>query len=210
MAARTEAAAEEIGRRRLECAYSYTAEAHLARARGDVDAAERADKAASAWGALSRPYQAAQMRLREAEGHAAAGDREAAGAAAAQALATAEEIGSEWLAAEVAGLIARARLPQGAALTNGAAREAGAGSADGAKTAAANPFDLTPRERQVLAALAEGATNREIAASLFMAEKTASVHVSRILAKLGVRSRTEAAAVAHRLALVDPAGDQPR
>ena len=54
----------------------------------------------------------------------------------------------------------------------------------------------------ILAALAEGATNREIAASLFMAEKTASVHVSRILAKLGVRSRTEAAAVAHRLSLV--------
>jgi DNA-binding CsgD family transcriptional regulator/tetratricopeptide (TPR) repeat protein len=213
MAARTEAAAEEIGRRRLECAYSYTAEAHLARARGDADAAERADKAASAWDALSRPYQAAQMRLREAEGHAAAGDREAAGAAAAQALATAEEIGSEWLAAEVAGLIARARLPQGAALTNGAARKDGAApSTDGASPAASddNPFDLTPRERQVLAALAEGATNREIAASLFMAEKTASVHVSRILAKLGVRSRTEAAAVAHRLALVDPAGDRPR
>ncbi|MBS1881248.1 MAG: response regulator transcription factor, partial [Actinobacteria bacterium] len=59
-------------------------------------------------------------------------------------------------------------------------------------------FGLTPRERQVLAALARGATNREIAAELFMAEKTASVHVSRILAKLDVRSRTEAAAVAHR------------
>lgn len=218
MAARTEAAAEEIGRRRLECAYSYTAEAHLARARGDVDAAERADKAASAWDALSRPYQAAQMRLREAEGHAAAGDREAAGAAAAQALATAEEIGSAWLAAEVAGLIARARLPRPAA-DGGAAGDgvgaAGAGNGrggtsarggdgDGVGRADDNPFDLTPRERQVLAALAEGATNREIAASLFMAEKTASVHVSRILAKLGVRSRTEAAAVAHRLALVDP------
>ena len=64
-----------------------------------------------------------------------------------------------------------------------------------------DPFGLTPRERQVLAALAEGATNREIAAQLFMAEKTASVHVSRILAKLGVRSRTEAAAVAYRLDL---------
>ena len=58
----------------------------------------------------------------------------------------------------------------------------------------------------MLAALAEGPTNREIAASLYMAEKTASVHVSRILARLGVRSRTEAAAVAHRLALVDPGG----
>ena len=50
----------------------------------------------------------------------------------------------------------------------------------------------------MLSALAGGATNREIAEELFMAEKTASVHVSRILAKLDVRSRTEAAAVAHR------------
>mgnify|MGYP002391992932 CR=1 FL=1 len=46
-----------------------------------------------------------------------------------------------------------------------------------------------------------GATNREIGAELFMAEKTASVHVSRILAKLDVRTRTEAAAVAYRLGL---------
>jgi DNA-binding CsgD family transcriptional regulator/tetratricopeptide (TPR) repeat protein len=223
MAARTEAAADEIGRRRLECAYSLTAVAHLARARGDGDAAERADAAASAWDELSRPYQAAQMRLREAEGWAASGDREAAGVAAARALAAAEELGSEWLAAEVAGLIARARLPRSAVVGNGdgagrggAGRSgdgsgsgrgrtgAGSGDGDGAGAADDNPFDLTPRERQVLAALAEGATNREIAASLFMAEKTASVHVSRILAKLGVRSRTEAAAVAHRLALVDP------
>ena len=59
-------------------------------------------------------------------------------------------------------------------------------------------FGLTSRERQVLALVAEGATNREIGAQLFMAEKTASVHVSRILSKLNVRSRTEAAAVAHR------------
>jgi DNA-binding NarL/FixJ family response regulator len=50
----------------------------------------------------------------------------------------------------------------------------------------------------VLALLARGATNREIGEELFMAEKTASVHVSRIFAKLGVRRRTEAAAVAHR------------
>ena len=61
-----------------------------------------------------------------------------------------------------------------------------------------DPFGLTPRERQVLGLLAGGATNREIGAQLFMAEKTASVHVSRILSKLNVRSRTEAAAVAYR------------
>ena len=65
-----------------------------------------------------------------------------------------------------------------------------------------DPFGLTPRERQVLALVARGATNREIGAELFMAEKTASVHVSRILSKLDVRSRTQAAAVAHRLGLV--------
>ena len=61
-----------------------------------------------------------------------------------------------------------------------------------------DPFGLTARERQVLALVAQGATNRQIGAALYMAEKTASVHVSRILAKLGVRSRTQAAAVAHR------------
>ena len=74
-------------------------------------------------------------------------------------------------------------------------------SDDGGERADDDPFGLTPRERQVLALIAQGATNRQIGASLFMAEKTASVHVSRILSKLGVRSRTQAAAVAHRLHL---------
>ena len=63
------------------------------------------------------------------------------------------------------------------------------------------PFGLTPRELQVLTLITEGATNRQIGAALYMAEKTASVHVSRILSKLGVQSRTQAAAVAHRLHL---------
>ena len=73
-----------------------------------------------------------------------------------------------------------------------------AGSADGGE----DPFGLTPRERQVLSLLADGRTNREIGTALYMAEKTASVHVSRILSKLDVRSRTEAAALAHRVGLV--------
>lgn len=63
------------------------------------------------------------------------------------------------------------------------------------------PFGLTPREFQVLALLSGGATNRQIGAALYMAEKTASVHVSRILAKLDVQTRTQAAAVAHRTRL---------
>ena len=53
----------------------------------------------------------------------------------------------------------------------------------------------------MLELVAQGATNRQIGEALYMAEKTASVHVSRILSKLDVQGRTEAAAVAHRLHL---------
>jgi DNA-binding CsgD family transcriptional regulator/tetratricopeptide (TPR) repeat protein len=59
------------------------------------------------------------------------------------------------------------------------------------------PTELTDREREVLALVAEGRTNGEIAAALFISTKTASVHVSNILAKLGVSGRGEAAALAH-------------
>jgi len=57
---------------------------------------------------------------------------------------------------------------------------------------------LTDRERGVLAELVDGRTNRQIAAKLYISEKTVSVHVSNILAKLGVRSRAEAAALARQ------------
>ncbi|MCZ2803985.1 response regulator transcription factor [Modestobacter sp. VKM Ac-2983] len=55
---------------------------------------------------------------------------------------------------------------------------------------------LTPRETEVLALVAQGRTNRQIGAELFISEKTASVHVSNILAKLGASGRTEAVALA--------------
>ena len=58
--------------------------------------------------------------------------------------------------------------------------------------------DLTPREREVLSLVANGRTNRQIAAELFITDKTASVHVSNILSKLGASNRGEAAALAHR------------
>ncbi|WP_143220629.1 response regulator transcription factor, partial [Actinomadura sp. CNU-125] len=57
---------------------------------------------------------------------------------------------------------------------------------------------LTAREREVLKLVAEGRNNREIAGELFISPKTASVHVSNILAKLDVTSRTQAAAIALR------------
>jgi DNA-binding CsgD family transcriptional regulator/tetratricopeptide (TPR) repeat protein len=167
--------------------------AELNRARGRA-AVRQWRLAAAAWEGLARPYPAALARWREAEALMAAGERGPASAAAGQAIAAAEQLGAVWLAGEVRGLCDRARLriPAAGSVANGA----GAGAPGAGRTE--DPFGLTPRERQVLSLLAEGATNRQIGAALFMAEKTASVHVSRILAKLGVRGRTEAAAVAHR------------
>ena len=66
----------------------------------------------------------------------------------------------------------------------------------------ADTYGLSPREREVLNILAEGRTDRDIAARLFISERTVHVHVRRILAKLGVSSRTEAAGVAIRQGLV--------
>jgi DNA-binding NarL/FixJ family response regulator len=63
---------------------------------------------------------------------------------------------------------------------------------------------LTRRELEVLRLLVEGRSNRQIAAQLFISGKTASVHVTNLLAKLGVHSRLEAAATARRLGLDDP------
>ena len=135
------------------------------------------------------------MRFRQAETLVNAGDRAAATAVLAEADETAARLGAGWLRGEIDGLVARARLRPAAGADRAASAPA-AGAAGGE-----DPFGLTQRERQVLQLVARGATNREIGDQLFMAEKTASVHVSRILAKLGVRSRTEAAGVAHRLGL---------
>ncbi|HXS45264.1 MAG TPA: response regulator transcription factor, partial [Solirubrobacteraceae bacterium] len=185
---RVDAAAEE--RRPVERALQANARADLARARGPDDAAAWA-AACAAWEGVGRPYPAALARASMAGAHLAAGDRDAALEPARAALDTARRLGARWLEEEISGLAARARLRLDDAV-DGADADAGE---DG------DPFGLTPRERQVLALVAEGRTNREIGAELYMAEKTASVHVSRILAKLGVRGRTEAAAVAHRLGL---------
>jgi DNA-binding NarL/FixJ family response regulator len=65
------------------------------------------------------------------------------------------------------------------------------------------PFGLTERELEVLHLVAAGRGNRDIAAELFISPKTASVHVSNILGKLGVSSRGEAAATAYRQHLLD-------
>jgi DNA-binding NarL/FixJ family response regulator len=154
--------------------------------------------AAEAWETIGRPYEVAYAVWRRAEALAAACDRDGAAEAAAAGLVTARKLGSHWLAAELESLIARARLRLDG-------DEPGPAPSEEAE-AAEDPFGLTERERQVLTLVAGGATNREIGEQLHMAEKTASVHVSRILGKLDVRSRTEAAAVAHRHGMAAPAG----
>jgi DNA-binding CsgD family transcriptional regulator len=180
---RLQAAADSGGP--VEAAWRAVGAAELARARGRNDA-KLWRRAAAAWDALARPYPAALARWREAEALVESGDRAGAEPVARAALESARRLGSEWLAAELTSLSGRARLDLS---------EQGEPPAD---AEAPDPFGLTPRERQVLELVAKGATNRQIGAALFMAEKTASVHVSRILGKLGVQTRTQAAAVAHR------------
>jgi DNA-binding NarL/FixJ family response regulator len=70
------------------------------------------------------------------------------------------------------------------------------------RTRRAASYRLTPREIEVLDLIAEGRSNRQIARTLCMSERTAEVHVSHVLAKLGVASRSEAASVAHRHGLI--------
>src|SRR4029450_6886802 len=67
---------------------------------------------------------------------------------------------------------------------------------------------LTPRELEVLGLLVDGRSNRQIAGGLCISTKTASVHVANLLAKLGVHSRLEAAAMARRLGLEQPTGPE--
>jgi len=69
--------------------------------------------------------------------------------------------------------------------------------------AANDDLGLTQRELEVLRLIADGYSNRQIAEHLFITEGTAGTHVSNILGKLGVRGRTEAAALAHRMSLVE-------
>nr|WP_301539448.1 AAA family ATPase [Nocardioides sp. zg-1308] len=76
------------------------------------------------------------------------------------------------------------------------------GSAPAPATGAGDDTVLTPREREILALVAEGRSNGEIGKQLFISTKTVSVHVSNILAKLDAASRTEAAAVARRRGLL--------
>jgi DNA-binding CsgD family transcriptional regulator len=149
-----------------------------------------ADEATEAWDALGQPYAAAVMLVRAAR--AALAGASPAGRAAAmarlhRAAPIAERLGARPLAEQITDL----------------ARRAGEAADEARTPAGLDRLGLTGREFEVLRLVAAGQSNREIAEILFISPKTASVHVSNILAKLGTASRTEAAAKAHALRLFD-------
>ena len=165
------------------------AEAERAAARSDPVAWQRA---AGEFAALSEPYTVAYAQFRLGESLIAAGSNHAVDAASVlrAAHATTVALGERPLRSEIEALAQRSRV----ALSDDGSAPAEPGAELG----------ITDREREVLALLALGRTNREIAQALVITEKTASVHVSHILAKLDVRNRGEAAAIAHRLGLTAP------
>jgi DNA-binding CsgD family transcriptional regulator len=150
------------------------------------------DRAAAAWEAVSEPYPLAQALLEAAESAAGGGDRDGAAARLTRAATLATELGALPLGEQIGTLARRARIP----LAGDEAEAASQQAAD---------FGLTGRELEVLRLVCAGRSNREIAAELFISPKTASVHVSNILAKLRATSRGEAAAKARALSLFEPA-----
>jgi DNA-binding NarL/FixJ family response regulator len=70
--------------------------------------------------------------------------------------------------------------------------------------------NLTQREADILRALAEGRSNTEIAAQLWLSPETVKTHIKSILSKLGVRDRTQAVVWAYRTGFIDPATDDPQ
>jgi DNA-binding CsgD family transcriptional regulator len=167
--------------------YALVVQAEYSRL-GQPDSSRWAE-VATQWRHLCRPYEFAYAKWREGETLLATqSSRMRATEALREAHCTAIDLGAARLAAEVERLATRARVDL----------EAPAPPTPSGVSAAAE-LGLTPREAEVLALLGRGRTNREIAAELFISEKTASVHVSNILRKLRVGSRFEAAGVGQRL-----------
>ncbi|MEU9841880.1 AAA family ATPase [Actinomadura sp. NPDC048032] len=166
---------------RLQRAYQVTFEAEVGEP--GLGAWHRA---IAAWRDLEQPYALAETLVRAARAALSAQDRKQAAVLLAEATSIATGLGAAPLRAEAEKLARRSRLT---AAAPPARREAPAG--------------LTGRELEVLELLAAGLSNRQIGERLFISAKTAGVHVSNILAKLGVTTRLEAAAWAHRTRLFD-------
>jgi DNA-binding CsgD family transcriptional regulator len=173
-------------------AEAVTGEAELARLQGRNDA-ELWAAAANAWERLGEPYPTTYARWRQAEALLLGGlAREQVEPLLRAAYATARELGAAPLRAEIEALARRGRLNLSTRVAATPAPE---------PPSPLEALGLTAREQEVLALVALGQTNAQIAETLFISPKTATVHVSNILGKLGVRNRVEAATIAHRLGI---------
>ena len=152
---------------------------------GDAGAPTAWAAAVALWETAERPYDLAVARYRQAAALLAAGARDEAGSALREAVAAADTLGAAPLLALLTDLAKRARL-----------------STSRRPRVAADPAQPTERELEVLSLVAEGLTNREIAARLFLSPKTVGIHVSRLLRKLDAHTRGEAVAVARRRGLL--------
>jgi DNA-binding CsgD family transcriptional regulator/tetratricopeptide (TPR) repeat protein len=168
--------------------------AHLAHAaasltRLTVSDADAWAEAVACWSNLGDRWATAVALVREAEAAATTGAADRAASSLRLAHAIAAELGARPLLIEIDAVSNRTRVsieaPTRVALDESSAERLG----------------LTPREAEVLALVAAGRTNRQIGDELYVSDKTASVHVSNILRKLGVNSRVDAAAVAQRLGM---------
>ena len=161
------------------------------RARFDGGSAARQWQVAQCcWEECGDPYQAAYAGYRRAEAMlAAGGNRREAELLAREAHAVASQLNAGPLREAIQALGRRASLDLH---QHGSKKD---------RNQLHGALELTPRELEVLALLGEGLTNRQIAAELFISDKTASVHVSRILSKLSVPNRASAAATAQRLGI---------
>jgi len=173
--------------------YTALAQAEWSRLEGRPDP-EAWQWAAECWERLEHRYAAAYARYRQAEALLAArAPRAQIQPVLRAAHQTTVALGAGPLRREIELLAGRGRLRLDEPV-------AGVPAPAPSPSPAAS-FGLTRREAEVLTLVAAGRTNRQIGGELFITEKTASIHVSRILAKLGVAGRGEAAAVAHRLGL---------
>jgi DNA-binding CsgD family transcriptional regulator len=172
-------------------AYGALCAAELARVAGQSTRQLWSD-AADRLVTIESRHRVAYARMREAEavliGGGAGGDE--AGPPLRDAYRIAHEIGASPLAADIEVLAQRGRVSLMPAVAEGPSQLTGSRVAG---------YALTVRELEVLRYLAAGMTNREIGEALFISPKTASVHVSNILRKLGVANRMDAAAIAHRI-----------
>ena len=169
---------------KLAPAWSAHLDAELARAAGRDDPSAWLG-VADAWRELGHVPYLAYSLTRLGAARLSAGDRDGAAGPLTEAFDIASDLGAEPLRARIIELAHRGRLKLGDQSVSRSLPESG------------RIGHLTPREIEVLRLVAQGMSNSEIAEKLFITPKTASVHVSRILSKLGVNSRAKATAIAY-------------